>query len=77
LASGISAITGSNGQVVPPFALTPATAVLNYERLRVSLNSSDGTGSRASNRGSTVTWAAMNADRAAADDVCVEGRAVA
>jgi prepilin-type N-terminal cleavage/methylation domain-containing protein len=77
LASGVSVITTSNGQVVQPFTLTPATSVLNYERLQVSLNSSDGTGSTAANRQSIVTWAAMNADRSAATDVCTEGRAVA
>jgi hypothetical protein len=76
LASGVSAITAANGQVAPPFALTPATAVLNYERLQVSLTSHVGAGSTASDRESTVTWAALNAARTAATDVCIEGRSI-
>lgn len=76
LASGISLVTDSTGQVVQPFQLTAATAVLNYERLQVSLNSTQGNGPAASTRQSTVTWAAMNADRSAATDVCTDGRAV-
>jgi len=76
LASGVYLATDSTGQVVQPFQLTAATAVLNYERLQVSFNSVQGNGSTASTRQSTVTWAAMNADRAAATDVCTDGRAV-
>jgi len=76
LASGIYLVTDSTGQVVQPFQLTAATAVLNYERLQVSLNSTQGKGATASTRQSTVTWAAMNADRSAATDVCTDGRAV-
>jgi len=76
LASGVSAITAANGQAVPPFALTPATAVLNYERLQVALTSHVGAGSTASDRESTVTWAALNAARTAATDVCIEGRSI-
>lgn len=76
LASGIFPVTDSTGQAVQPFQLTAATAVLNYESLRVSLVSTQGNGSTASTRQSTVTWAAMNADRSAATDVCTDGRAV-
>lgn len=76
LASGVYLATDSTGQVVQPFQLTAATAVLNYERLQISLNSVQGNGSTVSTRQSTVTWAVMNADRAAATDVCTDGRAV-
>lgn len=76
LASGVYPVTDSTGQVVQPFQLAAATAVLNYERLQVSLNSTQGNGPTASTRQSTVTWAAMNADRSAATDVCIDGRAV-
>ena len=76
LASGVYPVTDSTGQVVQPFQLTAATAVLNYERLQVSLNSTQGNGPTAATRQSTVTWAALNADRSAATDVCTDGRAV-
>ena len=76
LASGVYVVTDSAGQVVQPFQLTAATAVLNYERLQVSLNSIQGTGATAATRQSTVTWAALNADRSAATDVCTDRRAV-
>jgi prepilin-type N-terminal cleavage/methylation domain-containing protein len=74
LASGISVITDASGQPVAPFQLTAATAVLNYERLQVSLNSTQGTGTTASIRQLIATWAVMNADRNAATDVCTDGR---
>jgi hypothetical protein len=76
LASEIYPVTDSTGQAVQPFQLTAATTVVNYERLQVSLSSTEGTGSSASTRQSIVTWAVMNADRSAATDVCTDGRAL-
>jgi prepilin-type N-terminal cleavage/methylation domain-containing protein len=68
--SGVTPIIAAGGQVSAPFVLTPATALLNYESLQVSLTGTEGT----ANQQSIVTWAAMNADRTAADDVCLDGR---
>jgi prepilin-type N-terminal cleavage/methylation domain-containing protein len=74
LASQVSPITGTGA--VAPFTLSAATPVLNYERLQVALNSTDGLGPNAASRQSIVTWAAMNASSTPADDVCTEGRQV-
>jgi prepilin-type N-terminal cleavage/methylation domain-containing protein len=75
LASQVSVIN-VNGQVTPPFVLLAATPVLNYERLQIALNSTDGIGNKAVSRQSTVTWAAMNAGLNPATTVCIEGRTV-
>lgn len=60
-----------------PFTLRPADATYNYERLRISLVSTGGSGSTAQARSASVTYSALNSDPTkTTDTVCSAGRSV-